>query len=74
MTIIKESHTSILARNTMEQEKRRIMKMDFKKRSDKTEWSNLNKFLLDKQSLAQSSDFVNDSVAGIGIRDFSPGQ
>lgn len=30
------------------------MNMDFKKRSDKSDWERLNKFLLDRRSQAQS--------------------
>ena len=45
MNVIKESHESILRRKNLDQEKRRILSMDFKKKSDKADWERLNKFL-----------------------------
>lgn len=45
MNVIKESHESILRRKNLDQEKRRILSMDFKKKSDKQDWDRLNKFL-----------------------------
>ena len=54
MTVIKESHASILRRKNMEQEKRRILNMDFNKKNDRADWERLNKFLLERQSQTQS--------------------
>ena len=45
MNVIKESHESILRRKNLDQEKRRILSMDFKKKGDKADWQRLNKFL-----------------------------
>ena len=45
MNVIKESHESILRRQSMAQAKRQILNMDFKKRSDKADWECLNRFL-----------------------------
>ena len=45
MNVIKESHESILRRQSMAQAKRQILNMEFKKRSDKADWECLNKFL-----------------------------
>ena len=50
MTVIKESHASILRRKNMEQEKRRILNMDFNKKNDRADWERLNKFLMERQS------------------------
>ncbi len=50
MTVIKESHESIMKRKNLEKEKHRILNMDFKKRSDRADWENLNRFLQDRQS------------------------
>ena len=61
MTVIKESHASILRRKNMEQEKRRIMNMDFNKRNDRADWERLNKFLLERQSQTQSDIAAHDS-------------
>jgi len=35
----------------METEKRRIMNMDFRTRSDKDDWEKLNRFLQEKQNI-----------------------
>ena len=48
MNVIKESHESILRRKNLEQEKRRILNMDFKKRSDRADWERLNKYLQER--------------------------
>ena len=48
MNIIKESHSSILRRKDLAEEKHRILNMDFKKRSNRNDWENLNKFLEEK--------------------------
>ena len=45
MNVIKESHESILRRQSMAQANRQILSMEFKKRSDKADWECLNKFL-----------------------------
>ena len=45
MNVIKESHESILRRKNLDQEKRRILSMEFKKKSEKADWEKLNKFL-----------------------------
>lgn len=50
MNVIKESHQSILRRKHLDQEKRRILSMDFKKKSDRDDWERLNKFLQERQS------------------------
>jgi hypothetical protein len=50
MTVIKESHESIMKRKNLEKEKHRILNMDFKKRSDRADWENLNKYLQERQS------------------------
>ena len=59
MTVIKESHASILKRKNLEQEKQRILNMDFKKKSDRGDWERLNKFLSERRSQAQS-EVMND--------------
>jgi len=54
MNVIKESHESIIQRKNLEQEKRRIMNMDFKSRSNKADWERLNRFLQEKQTATSS--------------------
>lgn len=49
MMVIKESHQSIMRRRTLEEQKRRIMNMDFRKKSDREDWERLNSFLQEKQ-------------------------
>ncbi len=39
-----------MKRKNLEKEKHRILNMDFKKRSDRADWENLNRFLQDRQS------------------------
>lgn len=48
MNVIKESHESILRRKNLDQEKHRILNMDFKKRSDRADWERLNRFLQER--------------------------
>jgi hypothetical protein len=50
MTVIKESHASILRRKNMDAEKRRILNMDFNKKDNRADWERLNRFLLERQS------------------------
>ena len=38
MAVIKESHASILRRKNQDEEKHRILNMDFSKASDKANW------------------------------------
>ena len=45
MNVIKERHESILRRKTLNAVKQRILNMDFKKKSDKQDWEELNRFL-----------------------------
>ena len=45
MNVIKESHESIMRRKNLNAEKQRILNMDFKKKSDKQDWEELNRFL-----------------------------
>lgn len=45
MMVIKESHESIMRRRNLEAEKRRILNLDFKKKSDRSNWDRLNGFL-----------------------------
>lgn len=61
MAVIKESHTSIMKRKNLEQEKQRILNMDFKKRGDRGDWERLNKFLVERRSQAQS-EVTNDTL------------
>ena len=56
MNVIKESHQSILRRKHLDQEKRRILSMDFKKKSDRQDWERLNKFLQERQSQTASNE------------------
>ena len=58
MNIIKESHESILRRKDLAQEKHRILNMDFKKRDNRKDWENLNKFLEEKQQTNEAVDIV----------------
>ena len=62
MNVIKESHESILRRKNLEQEKRRILNMDFKKRSDKEDWQKLNKFLQGRQSEAAAEEAQREQL------------
>ena len=64
MNVIKESHESILRRKNLDQEKRRILSMDFKKKSDKADWERLNKFLYERQS--QITTASNEGPGGAG--------
>ena len=50
MAVIKESHASIMKRKNLEKEKQRILNMDFKKKSDRTNWERLNKYLSERRS------------------------
>ena len=61
MNVIKESHESIMQRKNLENEKRRILNMDFKKRSDRADWEKLNKYLQERQS--QNTTSVADANA-----------
>lgn len=38
-----------MRRRTLEEQKRRILNMDFKKKSDRDDWERLNQFLQEKQ-------------------------
>ena len=58
MNIIKESHESILRRKDLAQEKHRILNMDFKKRTNRNNWENLNKFLEEKQQTNEAVDIA----------------
>lgn len=72
MNVIKESHDSILRRKNLDQEKRRILSMDFKKKSDKADWDRLNKFLQERQSqiTTQGASQNNDVMAAEGDASF----
>lgn len=59
MTVIKESYSTIMRRNQMQQEKQRILNMDFRKKSDVNDWERLNKFIVDRRSHAHS-EVIND--------------
>lgn len=50
MNVIKESHASVMRRKQLEQEKRKIMEMDFDKKKNRQTWKKLNQFLSDRQS------------------------
>ena len=50
MNVIKESQQSILRRRLMEQEKRRILDMDFEALKVNHDWRQLNQFLTEKRS------------------------
>ena len=50
MNVIKESQQSILRRRLMEQEKRRILDMDFEALKHNHDWRQLNQFLTEKRS------------------------
>ena len=61
MTVIKESHASILRRKNMDAEKRRILNMDFNKKDNRADWERLNRFLLERQSQTQSEVAAQES-------------
>lgn len=70
MNIIRESHASVMRRKHFEQEKRRILDMDFDVVKDKMAMHHLNQFISDKQSDASmvSNLETRDSRHGTATR------
>ena len=71
MNVIKESHESILRRKKLEQEKQRILNMDFTSAKDQKDWQRLNNFLRNKQPGEGSA--VQEGAGGPASLDPSEG-
>ena len=64
MNVIKESHESIMRRKNLNAEKQRILNMDFKKKSHRKDWEQLNQFLEEKKnSQSANASSLADNAA-----------